>query len=100
MNSVRPSKVRAVPTTYDILNACAWRLTGITSARYQLEMKAVGVWLEVCGELEDIQEDLPTLAPVLEVSPWFIDRLPCWHWTKKCPRGEPDGAWHVMLFGY
>ena len=78
MNSVQQSKVRAVPTTYDILNACAWRLTGITSARYQLEMKAVGVWLEVCGELEDIHEDLPTLAPVLEVIRRRGDRRSSW----------------------
>lgn len=78
MNSVQQSKVRAVPSTYDILNACAWRLTGITSARYQLEMKAVGVWLEVCGELEDIHEDLPTLAPVLEVIRRRGDRRSSW----------------------
>ena len=49
--------MRHLPTDTDILDACYWRLSGVSAEQVQAEMETTGQWLASLPSFDQISED-------------------------------------------
>lgn len=55
-----------LPTDADILDACYWRLSGVSNEQVQAEMETVRQWLASLPSFEQIIEDDPETQAIIE----------------------------------
>lgn len=70
--------MRHLPTDTDILDACYWRLSGVSAEQVQAEMETTGQWLASLPSFDQISEDDSETLAIIDHLKRPNDRRKAW----------------------